>query len=87
VVTLSQRNEELRLNNLVYNLTISKTGLKVVSSDAFPGGAISFLEAMIGVCERVGQDLSNETKCFYQFAFFFSIFASIVHGWDAACRW
>jgi hypothetical protein len=31
------RSEELRLYNLVYNLTISNRGLKAVSSNASPG--------------------------------------------------
>jgi hypothetical protein len=37
VVTISQRSEELRLYNLVWNLTISNPGLKAVSSNASPG--------------------------------------------------
>jgi hypothetical protein len=37
VVSVSQRSEELRLNNLVYNLTISNPRLKVVSSNASRG--------------------------------------------------
>jgi hypothetical protein len=37
VVSTSRRIEELRLHNLVYYLTISKPGLKAVSSNASPG--------------------------------------------------
>jgi hypothetical protein len=37
VVSISQRSEELRLYNLVQNLTISNPGLKEVSSKASPG--------------------------------------------------
>jgi hypothetical protein len=37
VVFISQRSEELRLYNLVYNLTIANPGLKAVSSNASPG--------------------------------------------------
>jgi hypothetical protein len=37
VVSVSQRSEELRLHNLVYNFSISNPSLKVVSSNASPG--------------------------------------------------
>jgi hypothetical protein len=37
VISISQRSEELRLYNLVLNLTTSNTGLKAVSSNASPG--------------------------------------------------
>jgi hypothetical protein len=37
VESISQRSEELRLYNLVWNLTISSIGLKEVSSNASPG--------------------------------------------------
>jgi hypothetical protein len=37
MVSISQRSEELRLYNLVVNLTISNHGLKAVSSNAPPG--------------------------------------------------
>jgi hypothetical protein len=37
VVSISQRSEELRLYNLVSNLTISNPGLKAVSSNVSPG--------------------------------------------------
>jgi hypothetical protein len=37
VVFISQRIKELRLYNLVENLTISNPGLKAVSSNASPG--------------------------------------------------
>jgi hypothetical protein len=37
VVPISQRSQELRLCNLVLNLTISNPGLKAVSSNATPG--------------------------------------------------
>jgi hypothetical protein len=37
VLSISQISEELRLHNLVYNLTISNPGLKAVSSNASPG--------------------------------------------------
>jgi hypothetical protein len=37
VVSISHRSEELRLYNLVYNLTISNPGLKAVSSNASAG--------------------------------------------------
>jgi hypothetical protein len=37
VVSISQRSEELRLDNLVFNLTISNPDFKAVSSNASPG--------------------------------------------------
>jgi hypothetical protein len=37
MVSISQKSEELRLYNRVQDLTISNTGLKVVSSNASPG--------------------------------------------------
>jgi hypothetical protein len=42
-VSFSQRSEEQRLYNLVYNLTISNPGYKAVSSNASPGGTVRFL--------------------------------------------
>jgi hypothetical protein len=36
MVSISQRSEELRLYNLVQNLTISNFSLKAVSSNAYP---------------------------------------------------
>jgi hypothetical protein len=36
-VSISQRSEEMRLYNLVYNLTLSNGGLKAVSSNASLG--------------------------------------------------
>jgi hypothetical protein len=42
--SISQRSEEPRLYNLVYDLTISNPGLKAVSSTASPGSTIRFLE-------------------------------------------
>jgi hypothetical protein len=47
VVTISQRSEELRIHNLVQNLTISNHGSKAVSSNASPGWM---------VCLFVGDD-------------------------------
>jgi hypothetical protein len=43
VVFILQRSEELRLYNLVSNLTISNPGLKAVSSNASLGGTVRFL--------------------------------------------
>jgi hypothetical protein len=37
VVSTSQRSEELRLYNVVKNLTISNPGLNAVSSNTSPG--------------------------------------------------
>ncbi len=37
VVSISQRSEELRLHNLVHNMTILNPSLKAVSSNASPG--------------------------------------------------
>jgi hypothetical protein len=37
MVSISKRREELRLFNLVYDLTISNPGLKELSSNAYPG--------------------------------------------------
>jgi hypothetical protein len=37
VVSISQRSEELRLYNLVYNLTIPNPGLKAESSNTSTG--------------------------------------------------
>jgi hypothetical protein len=37
VVSISHRNEEMRLYNLVLDLTISNLGLRAVSSNASPG--------------------------------------------------
>ncbi len=52
IVPVSQRSEELRLYNLVQNLTISYPGLKALSSNSFPGWTVCFLCVMIGVSER-----------------------------------
>jgi hypothetical protein len=60
-VHISQRNEDLRLYNLVYNLTISNRGLKAVSSNASPGWTVRFLAWWSGFSERGSQDLSNGT--------------------------
>jgi hypothetical protein len=37
VESILQKSEELRFYNLVYNVTISNLGLKLVSSNASPG--------------------------------------------------
>jgi hypothetical protein len=37
VVFISQKSEVMRINKLVYNLTISNPGLKAVSSNASRG--------------------------------------------------
>ncbi len=42
MVSISQRSEELRLYNMVWNLTISNPGLKAVSSNASPGWTVCF---------------------------------------------
>jgi hypothetical protein len=49
VGSISQRIKELRLYNLVYNSTISNSGLKIVSSNASPGWTVRVLGVMIGV--------------------------------------
>jgi hypothetical protein len=42
VASTSQRSEELKIYNLIANLTISNHGLKVVSSNVPPGSMVGF---------------------------------------------
>jgi hypothetical protein len=49
VVSISQRNEGLKIYNLFKNLTISNPCLKAASSNASPGWTVIILGVMIGV--------------------------------------
>ncbi len=49
VVSDSQRSEELKLYNLVWNLTISNPGSKAASSNTSPGCTVRFLGVMIRI--------------------------------------
>jgi hypothetical protein len=82
VVSSSQSSEELSLNNLIWNETISNPGLKVVSSSAslaerfaFGGDYWSFLKS--GVKTYLMTSMSPRE--------FFPVFISIVYGYIKLC--
>ncbi len=53
VESISQRNEERRLQNLVQNLTISNPGMKALSSNASPGWEVFFFFFCVGISRCV----------------------------------
>ncbi len=80
VVSMSQRSEEMRLYNLVQNLTISNPGLKAVSSNASTGWTVRFSGVMIWVFWKREPRRINRPNFTSQLANFFSVFTSLVYS-------